>query len=184
MNNEEHVSIKIYDYIFILDDDTCVEQKSNRREFAHMKGSLGIRREWWTTDFSQNLGTFIVYNSHMTCSNSSFSLVMVTSMSHFFVFHWLQFTSMCCLFPIGYLPKPTSRGRHICHHSLSLITSIGQGDILKSPCWYYLCPGEAVNNTCWYNNTCRTWWHSGNPPPILSMYLSTISAVFNTCRSC
>ena len=27
--------IKIKDYIFIFDDDTCVEQKNNRREFAH-----------------------------------------------------------------------------------------------------------------------------------------------------
>ena len=45
----------------------------------------------------------IVYNSHVTCSNSSFSLTMVTPTSHFFAFHWL-----CCLFPIGYLPKPGS----------------------------------------------------------------------------
>ena len=43
----------------------------------------------------------------MTCSNFSFSLVVVTPTSHFFVFHWLQFTSMYYLFPIGYLPKPT-----------------------------------------------------------------------------
>ena len=40
INNEEHVYIKIYDYIFILGDDTCVEQKSNCREFAHTKELL------------------------------------------------------------------------------------------------------------------------------------------------
>ena len=44
MNNKEHVYIKIYDYIFILDDDTWVEQRSNRREFAHMMGLSGIGR--------------------------------------------------------------------------------------------------------------------------------------------
>ena len=29
MNNEEHVYIKFEDDIFILDDDSCVEQKSS-----------------------------------------------------------------------------------------------------------------------------------------------------------
>ena len=43
--NEEHVcTLKIYDYIFIFGDDTCVEQKSNCREFAHMKELSGDRR--------------------------------------------------------------------------------------------------------------------------------------------
>ena len=36
---------------------------------------------------------------------------MVTSASHFFAFHWL-----CCLIPIGYLPKPGSVGVRICHY--------------------------------------------------------------------
>ena len=27
--------IKIYDYVFIFDDETCVEQKRNRRLFAY-----------------------------------------------------------------------------------------------------------------------------------------------------
>ena len=31
-------------YIFILGDDTCVEQKSNCREFAHTKELSGDRR--------------------------------------------------------------------------------------------------------------------------------------------
>ena len=39
----------------------------------------------------------IVYNFHMTCSNSSFSLTMVMPTSHFSAFPWL-----CCLLPIGY----------------------------------------------------------------------------------
>ena len=90
------------------------------------RGLSGVGR---ASDFSQNSGTYIVYNSHVNCSNSSFSLVMVTPMSHFFIFHWLQFTSMCCSFPIGYLLKLISMGEHICHYLLSSTTSIGQGDI-------------------------------------------------------
>ena len=44
MNVGEHGYIKIYDYIFILDDDTCVEQKSNLREFSHPKEVSGVER--------------------------------------------------------------------------------------------------------------------------------------------
>ena len=69
----------------IFGDDTCVEQKSNR---AH-GGAVGRRKGQWTTDFSRNSGTYIVYNSHVTCCNSSFSLTIVTHTSHFFAFHWL-----------------------------------------------------------------------------------------------
>ena len=39
------MNIKIWDYIFILGDDTCVEQKSNRREFAHTKELSGDGRD-------------------------------------------------------------------------------------------------------------------------------------------
>ena len=78
----------------------CGTDEQSQRVCTH-KGVIGSRESQWTTDFSQNSGTYIVYNSHMTCSNSSFSLVMVTPTSHF-VFHWLQFMSMCFLFPIGY----------------------------------------------------------------------------------
>ena len=37
---------------------------------------------------------------------------MVTPSSHFFAFHWL-----CCLFPIGYLPKPGSVGGRITEYN-------------------------------------------------------------------
>ena len=41
----EHVYIKIEDYIFILDDDTCVEQKSRTAESSHTRrGSSGVGR--------------------------------------------------------------------------------------------------------------------------------------------
>ena len=153
---------------------------------------VGSRKSQWTTNLSQNLGTYIVYNAHVTCSNSCFSLVMVMPMPHFFVFHWLQFLSMSCLFPIGYLSKPTFMGGLICHHLLSSTMSIGQGDIpiitllilssARQSCQQHLLCStpaghgdilvitllilslvdEAVNNNSWYNNTCRAWWHSCN----------------------
>ena len=107
-----YTNIKILDYIVILGDDTCVEQKSNRtREFAHTRVLSGDGRASEQLNLAKIRETYIVYNSHVTCSNSSFSLVMVTPTSHFFAFHWL-----CCLFPIGYMPKSTSVGGRICHH--------------------------------------------------------------------
>ena len=106
----------------------CGAEEQLQRVCTH-EGVVRSQKSQWKTNFNQNSGTYIVYNPHVNRSNSSFSLVMVMPMSHFFVFHWLQFTSMCCLFPIGYFPKPTSMGGHICHHLLSSTTSIGQGDI-------------------------------------------------------
>ena len=44
INNKEHVYIKIKDYIFILGDDTCVEQRGNCSEFVHTKELSGDRR--------------------------------------------------------------------------------------------------------------------------------------------
>ena len=85
-------------------------RKQSQRVRAH-GGAVGRRTSQWTTDFSRNSGTYIVYNSHVTCSNSSFSLTMVMPTSQFFTFHWL-----CCLLPIGYLPKPGSVGVRICHY--------------------------------------------------------------------
>ena len=91
--------------------------ESNCREFAHTEelsgdgGAVERRTSQWTTDFSRNSGTYIVYNSHVTCSNSSFSSTMVMPTSHLFTFHWLW-----CLLPIGFLPKPGSVGVRICHY--------------------------------------------------------------------
>ena len=83
----------------------CGAEKQSQRVCTHEE-VVRRSKSQWTTDFCQNSGTHIVYNSHVTCSNSSFSLTMVTPKPHFFAFRWL-----CCLFPIGYLPKPTSVGR-------------------------------------------------------------------------
>ena len=85
-------------------------RKQSQRVGAH-GGAVGRRKSLWTTDFSWNSETYIVYNSHVTCSNSSFSLTMVMHTSHFFAFYWL-----CCLLPIVYLPKSGSVGVRICHY--------------------------------------------------------------------
>ena len=100
-----------YVYKNIFGDDTCVEQKKQSQRVPAHEGVVGRRKSQWTTDFSRNSGTYIVYNSHVTCSNSSFLLTMVTPTPHFFVFHWL-----CCLLSIGYLPNPGSVGVRICHY--------------------------------------------------------------------
>ena len=113
------------------------------------KQSQRVRGRWksqWTTDFSRNSGTYIVYNSHVTYSNSSFSLTMVMPTSHFFAFHWL-----CCLLPIGFLPKPGSatitefNDAHCSGDFLISstdepvfnITTVGMVTFQQSPCWYY-----------------------------------------------
>ena len=143
-----------------------MEQKSNRRVRAH-GGAVGRQKSQWTTDFSRNSGTYIVYNSHMTCSNSSFSLTMVTPTSHFFALHWL-----CCLLPICYLPKPGSVGVCICHYhqiqprppfrwfsdifdqmhlfsTSTVFTTVGMVTFRQSPCWYYPW-ADIVVSILWY----------------------------------
>ena len=152
---------------------------------AH-EGVVGRRKSQWTTDFSQNSGTYIIYNSHVTCSNSSFSLTMVTPTSHFFAFRWL-----CCLFPIGYIAQAHFCGRAHLPPSPNSTTSIGQGHILiitllilfstgcsclnihwytapvgmvtfrQSPCWYYLRPDAAVSTSADTQHL-WAWWHFGN----------------------
>ena len=74
----------------------CGAEKQSKRIREH-GGAVGRRKSQWTTDFSRNSGTYIVYNSHVTCSNSSFSLPMATS--HSFVTH----ATSLSLFSIGYV---------------------------------------------------------------------------------
>ena len=100
------------------------------------EGAVGRWKSQWTTDFSRNSGTYIVFNSHVTSSNSSFSLTMVTPTSHFFAFHWL-----CCLLPNGYSPKPGSAGVRICHpHQI-------QPRPLVKAIFRYLRPGAPVSTS-------------------------------------
>ena len=174
MNKEEHVFIKIKDYIFYSWRwYLCGAEEQFQRVRTH-EGVVGSRKNQWTTDFSQKSGTYIVDNSHVTGSNFSFSLVMVTPTSHFFVFHWLQFTSMCCLFPIGYfygrtyLP-PFAEFRTMLYsdnHFFDII--FGRMKLSK--------------NIHRYNHTCRTWWHSGRSLNAKSIFVYIYAVLFRTIQ--
>ena len=153
-------------------------RKQSQRVHTH-GGAVGRRTSQGTTDFSQNLGTYIVYNSHGTCSNSSFSLTMVMPTSHFFAFHWL-----CCLLLIGYLPKPGSVGIHICHyHRIQRCPlfrwfsdiSVGMVTFRQSPCWYYPW-ADIILSTSSDTQHLWTWWHFGDHTGLIN--LSTTSAIF------
>ena len=176
-----------------------MEQKSNRSEFAHTEELSGDGSQW-TTDLSRNSGTYIVYNSHVTCSNYSFSLTMVTPTSHFFAFHWLY-----CLLPIGYLPKPGSVGIRICHYHRISTTPIVQvifqylrpdapvfnihriHNICRmvifrqSPCWYYPWADVAVSTSSDTQHL-WTWWHFGDHTGLLNLSVNNIRLI-HTCRS-
>ena len=112
----------------------------------------------------------------MTCSNSSFSLSMVTPMSHSIAFHW-----WCCLLPIAYLAKPGSVGVRICHYhriqprpvfrwysdifdrmhlfsTSSVFTApVGMVTFRQSPCWYPW--ADAAVSTFSDTQHLWTWWH-------------------------
>ena len=165
----------------------CGAEKQSQRGRAY-EGVVGRRKSQWTTDFSRNSGTYIVYNSHVIFSNSSFSLTMVTPTSDFYAFHWL-----CCQLPISYLPKPSSVGVHICHYhriqprqgdrpdspvstSTVFTAPVGMVTSRQSPCWYYPWADAAVST---FSDTQHLWtkWHFGDHV-VLSFCLSTTSTVF------
>ena len=174
----------------------CGTEKQSQRVHAH-GGAVGRPKSQWTTDFSWNLGTYIVYNSHVTCSNSSSLLTMVTPTSHFFAFHWL-----CCLLPIGYLPKPGFVGVHICHYhrirpcpqfrwfsdifdrmhlfstSTIFTAPLGMVTFRQSPCWYYPWVDVAVSTSSDTQHL-WTWWHFGDHTGLinLSVNLSEVPVV-------
>ena len=59
----------------------CGAEEQSQR-FRIREGGVGSRKSHWTTDFSENSGTYIVYYSHVTSNNSSFSLFMVMLTFH------------------------------------------------------------------------------------------------------
>ena len=172
----------------------CGREKQSQRVRAH-EGAVGRLKSQWTTDFSRNSGTFIVYNSHVTCSNSSFSLTMVTPTSHFFAFHWL-----CCLLPIGYLPKPGSVGVRICHYhriqprprfrwysdifdrmhlfstSTVFTAPVGMVTVRQSPCWYYPWAGAAVSTSSDTQHL-WTWWYFGDHTGLINLSVNNIHRI-------
>ena len=151
----------------------------------------------WTTDFGRNSGTYIVYNSHVTYSNSSFALTMVMPTSHFFAFHWLS-----CLLPIGHLPKPGSVGVRICHyHRIQRRPLFGDFPISSTGCTCFehnnsgdgdisaitllilsLSGYNPVNIVTWWLTETRRWeWYS--PPVELKLSSSQKVTVRNECGS-
>ena len=73
----KHIRLYFYFWRWYL----CGGEKQSQIVRAH-EGIVGRRKSQWKTDFSRNSGTYIVYNSHVTGSSSSFSLTMVTPTSH------------------------------------------------------------------------------------------------------
>ena len=176
----------------------CGAEKQSHWVCTH-EGSVRRWKSQWTTDFSWNSGTYIVYNSHVTCSNSSFSLTMAMPTSHFFAFHWL-----CCLLPIGYLPKPSSVGIRICHHhriqpcpqvkvifrylrpdapvstSTIFIAPVGMVTFRQSPCWYYPWADAAVSTS---TDTQHLWtWHISDHASLINLSVNNIRRI-HTRRS-
>ena len=90
-NTYVYKNIRLYFYFWWY---LCGAKKQSQRVRAH-KGAFGRRKSQWTTDFSPNLGTYIVYNSHMTCSNCSFSLRLTS---------WLSIGYVVC-FPLATCPS-------------------------------------------------------------------------------
>ena len=172
----------------------CGAEKQSQRVCAH-EGAVGRLKSEWTTDFSRNLGTYIVYNSQVTRSNSSFSLTMVTPTSHFFAFHWL-----CCLLPIGYLPNPASVGVRICHyhriqprpqfrrysdifdrmHLFSISTvftaPVGMVTFRLSHYWYYPWADAAVLTSSDTQHL-WTWWHFGDHTSLVNLFVNNIHRI-------
>ena len=156
-------------------------RKQSQRVRAH-GGAVGRRTSQWTTDFCRNSGTYIVYNSHMTCSNSSFSLPMVMPTSHFFAFHWL-----CCLLPIGYLPKLGSVCVCSCHYhriwrrppfrwfsDIFNITTVVT--FRQSPCWYYPW-ADIILSTSSDTQHLWTWWHFGDHTGLINLSVNNIRRI-------
>ena len=131
----------------------------------------------------------------MTCNNCSFSLTMVTPTSHFFAFHWL-----CCLLPIGYLPKPGSVDVRICHYhriqprpqvkwysnifdqmhlfstSTIFTAPVGMVTFRQSPCWYYPWADAAVSTSSDTQHL-WTWWHFSDHAGLINISVNNIRRI-------
>ena len=109
-------------------------RKRLQRVRAH-GGAVGRRTSQWTTDFSWNLGTYIVYNSHVTCSNSSFS------------FGYAHISLVC--FPLVMLSAS--------HWLLAQARFCGRTHLSISPNWTTPTgdfPISSTGCTCFQHNTC------------------------------
>ena len=127
----------------------CGAEKQSQRVRAH-EGVVGRRKSQWTIDSSQNSGTYIVYNSRMTCSNSFFFIgygyahvsLLCFPLVMLFVPHWL-------------LAQAHFYGRTHLQPSLSSTTSIGQGHIPIIPLLILFSVRWSDTQLLW------VWWHFG-----------------------
>ena len=125
---------------------------------------------------------------------------MVTPKSHFFAFYWL-----CCLLPIGYLPKPGSVGVRICHYhriqprplfrwfsdifdrmhlfstSTIFTATVGMVTFRQSACWYYPWMDVALSTSSDTQHL-WTWWHFGDHTGLINLSLNNIRHI-HICRS-
>ena len=149
-------NIRLYFYSW-----RCGAEKQSQKVHAH-EGVVGRRKSQWTTDFSQNSGTYIVYNSHLTCNNSSFSLVML------FIPHWLLGQVNFC-------------GRTHLPPSPNSTTSIGLGDIPIIPLLILSSVGCSCLNIHRYTAP-GSWWHSDDHSDFIYVSVNNIHCI-HTCRS-
>ena len=163
----------------------CGAEKQLQRVCTH-RGAVRRWKSQWTTDFSRNSGTYIVYNSHVTCSNSSFSLTMVVPTSHFPLVrlsasHWLLAQVRFCgrtHLPLS-LNSITPTVQVIFWYlrpdaPVFNITTVGMVTFRQSLCWYYPWADVALSTS---SDTQHLWtWHFGDHNGLIN--LSTTSAVF------
>ena len=180
-NTYVYKNIRLYFYFWWW--YLCRAEKQLLRVRAH-EGAVGRWKSQWTTDFS-----------HMTCSNSSFSLTMVTP----------RLTSLLFIGYVVCFPLATCPSLVLWAYASATITEFNHahssGDI----------PISSTGCTCFqhppYSQHLCAWWNFGNPlvdiilermqlskhplthstcghddisviTPVLSIYLSTTSAVF------
>ena len=152
----------------------------------------GAVRRWtnqWTTDFSWNSGTYIVYNSHVTCSNFSFSLTMVMPTFHFFAFHWLLAQARFCgLTHLPLSPNSTTPTVQVIFWYLRPdapvfnVTTVGMVIFQQSPCSYYLW-ADIILSTSSDTQYLWTWWHFGDRTGLINLSVNNICRI-HTRRSC
>ena len=184
-NTYEYENIRLY--LYFRRWHLCGAEKQSQRVRAHV-GDVGRRKSQWTTDLSRNSGTYIVYNSHVTCSNSSFSLTMVMPTSHFFASHWLLAQARFCgrthlpLLPNSTMPTVQVIFRYLWRDApVFNITTVGMVTFRQSPCWYNPWADVAMSTSSDTQHL-WTWWHFGDHTGLINLSVNNIRRI-HTRRS-
>ena len=129
----------------------CGAEKQSQRVHAH-GGAVRRRKGQWITD--RNSGTYIVYNSYVTCSNSSGYAHI--SLLCFPLVYIVCFPLATCL----YLPlSPNSTSPTV--RPVFNITTVGLVTFQQSACWYHPWT-DVVLSTSSDTQQLWTWWHFGD----------------------